>query len=136
MLDDLEDLEDDGNWNFNQQKKKAEPASKEMSKPVEQSNKPKSNPFDNKVKGAFDDLDDIEFAIDPKKDKKESSSPKNKATNDVKKDKKETDNGLFVDNDFGDDFEDEYEDDFFQDNKNKSDEDIFEKSRSKEQKQT
>ena len=32
-------------------------------------NKAKNNPFDNKVKGAFDDLDDIEFNVDTNKNK-------------------------------------------------------------------
>lgn len=47
------------------------------------------------------------------------------------KKRQETDDGLFVDNDFGDDFEDEYEDDEF-DNNDKDSKDIFENSRTKE----
>ena len=52
--------------------------------------------------------------------------------------KNDSDNGLFVDNEFGDDFEDDFEeeDDFAKGNKSDDDhQDIFEKSRSKEQKQ-
>jgi len=49
--------------------------------------------------------------------------------------REDTDNGLFVDNNFGDDFEDEYEDDFDDDNKKsakKQEEDIFNNSRTKD----
>ena len=46
--------------------------------------------------------------------------------------KRAEDNGLFVDNDFGDDFEeDEYEEDEF-DNSGNKDNNIFENSRTKE----
>lgn len=83
----------------------AQPDKKEM---VPVQNKP--NPFDTKVKPAFDDLEDElkfdGFGIEPKNAK----LPEIKK-NDVAKNKKnDEDNGLFVDNDFGDDFEEEEED--------------------------
>lgn len=49
--------------------------------------------------------------------------------------KNDTDNGLFVDNDFGDDFEDDYDDDFDNESNNK-DNNIFENSRTKDAKAT
>ena len=50
-----------------------------------------------KSKGAFEELEELDF--NPIKNK-----------DDPKYNKEEEDNGLFVDNDFGDDFEDEEED--------------------------
>ena len=102
----------------------------------------KENPFEDKVKPAFEDLDDIDFGLDSDRHASNKPSP-GKKDNKVGAGKKEevvgkrtdTDNGLFADNDFGDDFEDDYEDDFDNDhggNHNKDNNNIFENSRTKE----
>lgn len=85
------------------------------------------------MKPAFEDLDDIGFDLD-------SDRPinfNNKKTVDdmfAKKKNADEDNGLFVDNDFGDDDVDDYEDDF-EDDKQKSNQkqhdDLFNKSKDK-----
>ena len=80
-------------------------------------------------------MDDLDFGgLDKKKgSNKEPQKPVVGATNNKKKN--DEDNGLFVDaNDFGDDFDNEYDDDFLSDENNK-DKDIFEDSRSKAEKQ-
>lgn len=68
--DDLEDFDDDYNddlWGFNDNKKKQNEV-----KPMEikKEDPKKSNPFDQKVKPAFDDLDEIGFEMDSDRDKK------------------------------------------------------------------
>ena len=110
-MDNFEEGEEDELWGFNKKNNKDKP----------------KNPFDSKTKGAFDDLDDLDFGFDNKKNKKvkqEEAKVENKA---------DTDNGLFVDNDFGDDFENEYEDDFGSDDKHKSN--IFEDKSASDKKQ-
>ena len=98
------------------------------------SNANKNNPFEQKVKPAFDDLEDIGFDLDSdrpiefnNKNKgaaADSNKPKDIFANNLaKKNQNDDDNGLFVDDNFGDDLEDNYEDDFNDDDsdhKNKS----------------
>ena len=46
-------------------------------KPQEKKEEPKKkNPFENDVKPAFDDLDDIDFGLDSDRNTKKKSSPK------------------------------------------------------------
>ena len=81
------------------------------------------------MKPAFDDLDDIGFDLDSDREIEFGGNVKKpeEKLNDIlanknkDKHKEDTDNGLFVDNDFGDDFEeDDYDDDFEQEDKQKS----------------
>lgn len=84
-----EDEDEYGNdpWDMDKKNKKAPEA--------------KANPFDQKVK-----LDDLEEDFNP--NKKQPVATKKKEPYNSKHSSKE-DNGLFVDNDFGDDFEDDEE---------------------------
>ena len=86
------------------------------------------------MKPAFEDLDDIGFDLDS--DRPIDFNNK-KAVDDLfsKKKNNDEDNGLFVDNDFGDDdidddYEDDFEDDKMKSNQKKHD-DIFNKSKEK-----
>ncbi len=85
------------------------------------------------MKPAFEDLDDIGFDLDS--DRPINFKNKN-AVDDLfgKKKNNEDDNGLFVDNDFGDEEDEDYEEDF-EDDKHKSNQkkhdDIFNKSKDK-----
>lgn len=110
-----------------------------------------NNPFDQKVKPAFDDLEDIGFELDSdrpiefnnKKNQPEQVSKANDPFTDKTK-KKDDDNGLIADNDFGDDFDDYYNEDFEDDDKKeaskkkdgKLEDDIFNKSTSNDAKKT
>jgi hypothetical protein len=135
--DDFGDEDDhDDPWNLDSKSKPA--ASKPVTevKPVAAaaSNANKNNPFEQKVKPAFDDLEDIGFDLDSDRPI-EFNNNKNKGGVEANKPKdlfgelsknknqNDQDNGLFVDNDFGDELEDNYEDDFNDDDsdhKNKS----------------
>lgn len=78
------------------------------------------------MKPAFDDLEDIGFDLDSdrpiefnnqkKKDEDKINDLFGAPKSNLPK-HNDSDNGLFVDNDFGDEFEDDYEDDFEDDNK-------------------
>ena len=118
------DDEEDDPWDFDNMNK----GKKEV---------PKSNPFDQKVKPAFDDLEDLDLGIvDTKKkavpDKKSQPQLSELLTAQASKPVKaeDQDNGLFVDNDFGDDFEEESEEDVKVEKKPARD--IFENSHSQE----
>lgn len=107
-----------------------------------------ANPFDKKVKPAFDDLEDIGFELDSDRpiefgNKKKDADLVTKAP--AASTKKEDDNGLIA-NDFGDDFDDYYGQDFEEEEEQepkseqkkpavgKQDEDIFNKSSSEAKK--
>ncbi|CDW91019.1 UNKNOWN [Stylonychia lemnae] len=158
MLDDFDDEDDTDPWNLEAQKKiQQKPAEiKPNLNQQVQDNKNKNNPFDQKVKPAFDDLEDIGFELDSDRPIEFNNNKQKKDEdkfNDLfggnkgnQKRQETEDNGLFVDNDFGDEFEDDYENDFDDENqaseqKSKKvhkdedeEEDIFEKSRSKDNK--
>lgn len=131
LLDNYEDESEEGGedpWNFEAGKPKqatAVPAKKEEKKDAAVIANSKPNPFAQNVKGAFDDLDDIDFNSSTKKKPKAAK-------------KAEEDKGLFVDNDFGDEFEEEEADESDHGNKGASHggnkEDIFNNSRSKDNK--
>ena len=95
----------------------------------------------------------IEFNNNKNKPDNKPATDNNSKVTDLfgNKKREDTDNGLFVDNDFGDEFEDDYEDDFDDDSKQKSQgksgskpagkdeededhDDIFENSRTKDNK--
>ena len=86
--------------------KKAAEKSVESQKKPEPVTQPKHNPFDQKVKNAIEDDEDEEIILKPVEKKPAGAFG---VAQEVSK-KREEDNGLFVDNDFGDDFDDEEED--------------------------
>lgn len=73
----------------------------------ESKEKKKPNPFDQKVKSAFDDLDD-DFNLGGGFDPVPKAGRPQLA--ELSKQKKDSDNGLIVDNDFADEFDDDDED--------------------------
>lgn len=76
-------------------------------------NKKNNNPFEQEIKPAFDDLD-IDFELDSDRKKPQKGNEKGKKEGEIKKDKKaDSDNGLFADDNFGDDFEDGSDEDGF-----------------------
>lgn len=137
--DDFEDDDENADpWNLDSKSKPAGKPAAEV-KPIaanSNANNNKSNPFDQKVKPAFDDLEDIGFDLDsdrPIEFNNNKSKPAESKQKDLfgvdnfsknKNSNEQEDNGLIVDDDFGDDLEDNYEDDFDDgddaDNKNKS----------------
>ena len=97
-----EDGEDDP-WHFDAKPQKKEEKKEELKATGSQGGK--SNPFSQNVKAALDDLEDIEII------EKEKSVAVAK--------RHDTDDGLFVDDNFGDEEEDEYEGDDFEDDYHK-----------------
>ncbi len=110
VVDDFDDEYDDMDpWNLGGDKKKELEILGHKREAKKEEPKEKAGVADKKAKGGFDDLDDIDFTM---KDNKIGGKKEEAAKDSLFDKKRESDNGLFVDNDFGDEFEDDYEDDF------------------------
>ena len=155
MLDDFDDDDDTDPWNLDSKNKPvtktADVKPLDLKTPVitnpaaaasTNAQKKADNPFDQKVKPAFDDLEDIGFELDSDRpvEFNNQKKPETAKKEDIFAKKAEKDDGLIADNDFGDDFgDDDYYQEDFEDDSNKkpgkgakeaaaAEEDIFNKS--------